>query len=158
MPTPACTGLKSMLHTVCAVLGLLFCSVVLENWFQNGDDMSGRSINLKVRSWLKSSRLLEALNFTIHELSNILWKNTAKIFYAWLSFFLILSRVAWKVDQNFLCCYEAFLQFWWPESLTKSFHLLAWSKRVRCATFKYNIKITRGQYHSSSNWNSLLWL
>lgn len=127
-----------MLHTVCAGLGLLFCSVVLENWFQNGDDM-----NQKVKSCLKSSKLLEAVNFTVHELSNILWKNKAKVVYAWLSFFLILSCMAWKVDQNFLCCCKAFLQFWWPESLTESSHLLAWSQRVRCAIFKYNIKVTR---------------
>lgn len=122
---------QSVLHTVCAVFCLTFCYVVLENWFQNGDDMSGRSINQKVKSSLKSSRLLEALNFAVHELPNTLWKNKAKIAHAWLLVLLILSCVAWKGDQNFPCCSKAFLQLW------------CWSQRVRCATFKYNIKATR---------------
>lgn len=43
--------------------------------------MSGRRVNQKGKSCLKSCRLFEALNFTVHELSNILWKDRAKTVY-----------------------------------------------------------------------------
>jgi len=132
-----------MLHTACAVLGLLFRSVVLENWFQNGDDMSRRNINQKVKSCLKSSRSLKLWTSLSVDFLIYCGRIRPWLCYVWLSFFLILSCVAWKVNQTFLCGDKVFLQFWWPESLAKSSHLLAWSKRVRCAALKYSIKVTR---------------